>query len=88
MVLNKLITFTLIVREMTDNVSYFQQSVDCTREVGISPLMNCSFAIRQLAYVTVSDALDEYLQIGGKNSHDCLNAFFKEVMDLYRKEFL
>ncbi|GJV76142.1 hypothetical protein Tco_1507726 [Tanacetum coccineum] len=34
------------------------------RRVGISSLMKCTSAIRQIAYGAVPDALDEYMQIG------------------------
>ncbi|GKB42588.1 hypothetical protein Tco_0887530, partial [Tanacetum coccineum] len=43
--------------------------------------MKCTSAIRQLAYGTVPDALDEYLQMGAKTSRDSLEAFYKAIMD-------
>nr|GEX66488.1 ribonuclease H-like domain-containing protein [Tanacetum cinerariifolium] len=73
--------FTSIVRELTDNMFYFQQGIDCTKKVGISPLMKCTYEIRQLAYDIVLDALDEYLQIGDITSCDALDAICKRVMD-------
>ncbi|GJZ61280.1 ALP1-like protein [Tanacetum coccineum] len=36
---------------------------DYTGKVGISPLMKCTFAIHQMVYDSVPDALDEYLQM-------------------------
>nr|GEX65549.1 hypothetical protein [Tanacetum cinerariifolium] len=56
--------FTKIVREVTDASHFFQQRDDCTRQRGISSLMKCTFAIRQLTYGSVPDSLDEYLQMG------------------------
>ncbi|GKC94769.1 hypothetical protein Tco_1160211, partial [Tanacetum coccineum] len=56
--------FTKIVRDVTDASPFFQQSDDCTGKVGISSLMKCTFAIRQMAYGAVPDSLDEYLQMG------------------------
>nr|GEU73924.1 hypothetical protein [Tanacetum cinerariifolium] len=50
-----------------------QQGVDYTTKVGISSLLKCTFAIRQVAYVDVPDALVEYLQIGEKTSGSSLN---------------
>ncbi|GJV82351.1 probably inactive leucine-rich repeat receptor-like protein kinase [Tanacetum coccineum] len=50
--------------------------------------MKCTFAICQLSYDTVPDALDKYLQIGGKTSRDSLKVFCKAIIDLYRDEFL
>ncbi|GJZ76526.1 ALP1-like protein [Tanacetum coccineum] len=80
--------FTCIVRELTDNVSYFQQATDCTGKVGISSLMKCISAIHQLAYDVVLDVLDKDMQIGNKTSHDSLEAFCKVVIKLYGEEYL
>ncbi|GKC36854.1 protein translocase subunit SecA2, chloroplastic isoform X1 [Tanacetum coccineum] len=42
------------------------QGCDAVGKAGISALVKCTFAIRQLAYDVVPDSLDEYLQIGEK----------------------
>ncbi|GJT91366.1 ALP1-like protein [Tanacetum coccineum] len=55
---------TQIVREVIDNSPFFQQTTDCTGRVGISSLMKCTSAIRQMTYGAVPDALDEYRQTG------------------------
>ncbi|GKB21345.1 ALP1-like protein [Tanacetum coccineum] len=55
--------FTKIVREVTDASPFFQQTNDCTGKVGISSLMKCTSAIRQMAYGAVPDSLDEYQQM-------------------------
>ncbi|GKA55983.1 putative nuclease HARBI1 [Tanacetum coccineum] len=34
--------------------------------------MKCTFGIRQIAYNTILDALDEYLQMGATTAHDSL----------------
>ncbi|GKC13803.1 ALP1-like protein, partial [Tanacetum coccineum] len=52
--------FTCIVQDIIDHYLYFQLRYDCTRKVGISALMKCTSAIRQMVYDTVTDALDEY----------------------------
>ncbi|GKD69881.1 putative nuclease HARBI1 [Tanacetum coccineum] len=70
--------FTRIIRELTDNSPYFQQGIDCTRKVGITPLMNCISAIRQSEYDIVPEALDENLQMVEKTSRDSLNIFVRE----------
>ncbi|GJX26640.1 hypothetical protein Tco_0232936 [Tanacetum coccineum] len=79
---------THIVRETTDHSLRFQQNSDCTGGVGISILMKCTSTFHQLAYDSVPDALDKYLQMGVKTSRDALQAFYKVVMDLYGGEFL
>ncbi|GJX82238.1 ALP1-like protein [Tanacetum coccineum] len=78
---------TRIVRELTHNVTYFQQSSDCTRKVEISTLMKCASAIRQLVYGTVLDSLDKYLQMGVKTSYYCLKKNYKDIMELYANQF-
>nr|GEZ52158.1 hypothetical protein [Tanacetum cinerariifolium] len=58
------------------------------RLVGISSLMKCTFAIRQMAYGAVPDSLDEYLQMGATTARDSLRNFCKVIMNLYGEEFL
>ncbi|GJZ97064.1 WAT1-related protein isoform X1 [Tanacetum coccineum] len=60
--------FTRIVRDLSANCPYFQEECDAVGKAGIFALLNCTSAIRQLAYAVVSDSLDEYLQIGEKTS--------------------
>ncbi|GKA82884.1 ALP1-like protein [Tanacetum coccineum] len=50
--------------------------------------MKCTFAIRQLAYGSVSDSLDEYLQMGETTARKSLQIFCKVIMNLYGEEFL
>ncbi|GJU29895.1 ALP1-like protein [Tanacetum coccineum] len=80
--------FTQIVREVTGYFPFFQQTTDCTGRVGISSLMKCTFAIRQMAYGAVPDALDKYLQMGATTTRKCLQIFCKAIMELYGEEFL
>ncbi|GKC31601.1 ALP1-like protein [Tanacetum coccineum] len=74
--------FIKIVREVTDASSFFQQTNDCTRKVGISALIKCTFVIRQMAYGAGPDSLDEYLQMGATTSRDYLRIFYA-----YRAKF-
>nr|GEZ19942.1 RNA-directed DNA polymerase, eukaryota [Tanacetum cinerariifolium] len=60
--------FTGIVEELTLQCEFFREKEDCTEKLEISSLIKCASAISQLAYNTVPDALDEYLQMG---SLDC-----------------
>ncbi|GJZ68498.1 hypothetical protein Tco_0631738 [Tanacetum coccineum] len=69
--------FTRIIRELTDDSPYFQQGIDCMRKVGITVLMNCISAIRQLEYDIVPEALDENMQMVEKTSRDSLNVFVR-----------
>ncbi|GKC11218.1 zinc finger BED domain-containing protein RICESLEEPER 2 [Tanacetum coccineum] len=71
--------FTKIVREVTNASLFFQQRDDCTGKVGISSLMNCTSAIRQMAYEAVPDSLDEYMQMGATTARDSLRIFSKKA---------
>ncbi|GKF06956.1 hypothetical protein Tco_0037624 [Tanacetum coccineum] len=64
--------FTKIVREVTDASQFFQERYDCTGQCSISALMKCTSAILQMAYETVHDALEEYLQMGATTARDSL----------------
>ncbi|GJR30890.1 ALP1-like protein isoform X1 [Tanacetum coccineum] len=80
--------FTRIVRDLSANWPYLQEGRDAVGKAGISTLVKCTFAIRQLAYGAVPDSLDEYLLISDKTSRDCLMTFYNGVMELYGEEFL
>ncbi|GJZ09578.1 ALP1-like protein isoform X1 [Tanacetum coccineum] len=80
--------FTRIVRDLSANCPYFQEGCDAVGKAGISALVKCTSAIRQLAYAAVPDSLDEYLQIGEKTSRDCLMHFYNGVIELYDEEYL
>ncbi|GKA16493.1 hypothetical protein Tco_0696240 [Tanacetum coccineum] len=62
--------FTRIIQDLSANCPYFQEGCDTVGKAGISALVKCTSAIRQLAYAAVPDSLDEYLQIGEKTSRD------------------
>ncbi|GKB33370.1 ALP1-like protein [Tanacetum coccineum] len=55
-------------------------------KVGISALMKCTFAIRQMAYGAVPDSLDEYLQMGATTARDSLRIFYKTKHEAARKD--
>ncbi|GKE85004.1 hypothetical protein Tco_1558746 [Tanacetum coccineum] len=52
--------FTRIVRDLSANCPYFQEGCDAVGKAGISVLVKCASAIRQLAYAAVPDSLDFY----------------------------
>nr|GEU47138.1 hypothetical protein [Tanacetum cinerariifolium] len=66
----------------------FREKEDCTGKLGISSLIKCTSAIRQLAYGTVPDALDEYLQMGNATSRQCLEHFCTSIIQMFGPEFL
>nr|GEZ27548.1 protein longifolia 1-like [Tanacetum cinerariifolium] len=58
------------------------------RRKGISPLIKCTSAIRQLAYGLNDNFLDEYMQISERSSRMALDHFCEAVMEIYGPEFL
>ncbi|GJS65816.1 putative nuclease HARBI1 isoform X2 [Tanacetum coccineum] len=87
--------FTRIVRDLSANCPYFQEGCDAVGKAGISTLVKCTFAIRQLAYVAVSDSLDEYLQIewvvlmksiSQPGSNDVKRIRYKQAHEAARKD--
>ncbi|GJW91540.1 ALP1-like protein [Tanacetum coccineum] len=80
--------FTGIVEEVTLHCAFFHEKEDCTGKLGISPLIKCTSAIRQLAYDTVPDTLDEYLQMCHATSRQCLEHFCTYIIHIFGPEFL
>ncbi|GKA93028.1 putative nuclease HARBI1 isoform X2 [Tanacetum coccineum] len=76
------------VNPLPKHFQFFTIRYDYTGLKSFSVIMKCTSAIRQLAYGTTPDALDEYLQMGKHCARDCLNYFCMCVMDLYQPEFL
>ncbi|GJW76800.1 hypothetical protein Tco_0138482 [Tanacetum coccineum] len=58
------------------------------RREGVSSLLKCTSAIRQLAYCLVRDVLDEYLYMRDKTSRLYLDYFCTSVMEIFRPEYL
>ncbi|GKD39019.1 ALP1-like protein [Tanacetum coccineum] len=50
--------------------------------------MKCTFTIRQMAYGSILDALDEYMQMAATTARQSLVAFCTAVMEFYGEEFL
>nr|GEZ69190.1 hypothetical protein [Tanacetum cinerariifolium] len=80
--------FYRIVTAVTNYDPFFHNNTDCTRKEGISPLIKCTSAIRQLAYGMNGNFLDEYMQISERSSRMDLDHFCEAVMKIYGPEFL
>ncbi|GKD19249.1 hypothetical protein Tco_1208407 [Tanacetum coccineum] len=74
--------FNRIVNAVTNHSAYFQSNPDCTGREGISPLIKCTSAIRQLAYDVNASFLDEYMQISERSSRKALDSFCQAVMEI------
>ncbi|GKA65533.1 serine/threonine-protein kinase STY17-like protein [Tanacetum coccineum] len=80
--------FNRIVIAVINHDAYFHNNVDCTGRKGISTLIKCTSAIRQLAYGVNASFLDEYMQISERSSRMALDHFCEAVMDIYGPEYL
>ncbi|XP_048568886.1 uncharacterized protein LOC125549535 [Triticum urartu] len=80
--------FLRIVNALGEWSPYFTTRTDALNREGLSPLQKCMAAIRQLAYGTPADSLDEYLKIGETTAVDCLKNFVQGVIDTYAAEYL
>ncbi|XP_020872053.1 putative nuclease HARBI1 [Arabidopsis lyrata subsp. lyrata] len=80
--------FLRIVNRLAAEVSYFQPKKDATFRNGISPLQQCTAAIRQLAYGVAADSVDEYVRIGETTARKCLEHFVVAIVDLFGTEYL
>nr|GEV73309.1 hypothetical protein [Tanacetum cinerariifolium] len=80
--------FNRIVTAVTNYNLFFHINTDYTGREGISPLIKCTFAIRQLAYDVNGNFLDEYMQISERSSRMALDHFCEAVMEIYGPEFL
>ena len=67
---------------------YFTYRVDCVGRIGLSPLQKCTIAMRMLAYVTPTNALDAYLRIGKCTALECLDKFARGVIEVFGGEYL
>ncbi|GKB62749.1 hypothetical protein Tco_0918935 [Tanacetum coccineum] len=56
-------TYIETVHPLLDHFKFFITRPDATGLMSFSVIMKCTSVIRQLAYVTPPDALDEYLQM-------------------------
>nr|GEU73442.1 hypothetical protein [Tanacetum cinerariifolium] len=80
--------FNSIFTAVTNYDPFFHNNNDCTGREGISPLIKCTSAIRQLAYGVTGNFLDEYMQISERSSRMALDHFCEAVMEIYGPGFL
>ncbi|XP_062535428.1 uncharacterized protein LOC134204668, partial [Armigeres subalbatus] len=68
--------------------TYFVQKPDATGKMGLSCLQKCTAAIRQLAYGSPSDAIDEYVRMAESTARKCLLEFCCTVEKVFGDEYL
>ncbi|GJY90493.1 putative nuclease HARBI1 [Tanacetum coccineum] len=75
--------FFRIVDAVTANDRYFQQRVDATGRLSLSPLQKCTAAMRVLAYGASFDAVDGYLRMSGAVTRKSLTAFVRGIISCF-----
>ncbi|XP_010666752.1 uncharacterized protein LOC104883881 [Beta vulgaris subsp. vulgaris] len=80
--------FLRIANALAATDSFFKQRQDSTGRLGASTLQKCTAAIRQLAYGTLADQVDEYVNLGGSTARECLTQFVNEVTAQFLSDYL
>ncbi|KAD7117580.1 hypothetical protein E3N88_04848 [Mikania micrantha] len=80
--------FERIVNDLEVADTYFQLRWDARGRRGFTPLQKCTSAIRQLAYGSTADLMDDYLQMSDSTSRECLYNFCKNIRRLYGPKYL
>ncbi|XP_076912276.1 uncharacterized protein LOC143570529 [Bidens hawaiensis] len=77
-----------VIGDLESVYAFFQQRADARGKPGYSTMQKCTAAIRQLAYRTASDAMEEYLQMSETVAREALHTFCKCIPQLYHKKYL
>nr|XP_043611652.1 uncharacterized protein LOC122583297 [Erigeron canadensis] len=80
--------FLKIVHDLESRYAYFQDSYDAQLAKSFTPIQKCTSAIRQLATGNPPDEYDEYLEMAGRTSRECLQLFCDAIVDTYKTEYL
>ncbi|XP_056850732.1 uncharacterized protein LOC130500053 [Raphanus sativus] len=80
--------FMRIVDRLSTEVAYFSPTEDAVGRTGLSPLQKCTAAIRQLAYGTAADTIDEYVRLGETTARKCLHHFTAGIIQLFGDQYL
>jgi hypothetical protein len=67
---------------------YFTERYDANGRIGFTPLQKCADVLRQLAYGTTADTMDEYMKLGKTTALKCLEYYCVDIVHCYRAEFL
>ncbi|XP_076943059.1 uncharacterized protein LOC143613159 [Bidens hawaiensis] len=73
--------FLRILGDLESVYAFFQQQADARDKPGYSTMQKCTAAIRQLAYGTVSDAMEEYLQMSATVAREVLHTFCEFILE-------
>jgi hypothetical protein len=80
--------FLRIVRDVQLVDEDFVQKRDASGKLGLSARQKVIAALRQLAYGSSGDAVDEYLRMGESTARKCMKRFCSAVIKAYKDEYL
>jgi hypothetical protein len=60
------------MHKLSETSLYFSKRYDATSRAGLTALLNCTAALRQLAYGMATDTIDEYMKLGKSTTVECL----------------
>lgn len=80
--------FVRICEKLEATYPFFQMRKDAAGKSGFNVYQKCTAAIRQMAYGTSADAVDEYLRMGDSTARDCLKKFAYGVVECFKHEYL
>jgi hypothetical protein len=82
------VMFLRIKDKLEEQVGYFKQKPDACGVLGASVYQKMTAALRQLAYGSPADILQEYIRTSGTLNAEALNKFCESVVALFGDEYL
>ena len=80
--------FSKIYLKLHQSNPYFTYRLNGAQEIGHSPHIKITSALRMLSYGTSGDQMDEYFRIAASTAIECLKEFCKTVVAEFGKEYL
>ncbi|KAE8905145.1 hypothetical protein PF005_g11954 [Phytophthora fragariae] len=80
--------FQRVLEGVVETDSYFELRADATGKMGISSLLKVTAALRQLAYASAADSIDENLELSDITAILCLKRFCLAVIERFGRDYL
>lgn len=80
--------FLRIITSLGNHNEYYQMRTDATTSMGLSPLQKCTYSIRILAYGSLADIVDQYVQIGERTVVESLERFLRGLNEVFGDTYL
>jgi Plant transposon protein len=80
--------FLHIMQTLGARDEYFTDRIDALGRRSLSPIQKCTAALRQLAYGSAADSVDEYVKLGKSTALECLEKYCEGIIECFGTEFL